>query len=750
MGLLRKLKLRGFSSLGASLLCRLVAFAVAQTNCPEDSTTTFEKIVGYKPSHSRLAPMYGLSEDNNSGTTADCIKRCQQSNECMGVMVNYDRNICFAASFVSANRREKLLPASDRANYFEKMCVRGPVCERAFVMERVVGKELSGFDNRVLGGVQYRKHCEELCLHEQAFPCRSGEYDASIQECRLSTEDRRSQPSSFRPAGNVEYFENQCVSHGPNGCDYEQRKDVDIFRADQVRAAFSSEQCRSLCDDCKEFLCRSFSFFPPAALCALSSDDTLSVGGSALRARQGVTFHQKANCLDLRLHCDEEAMVLTLNTLEPFEGRIYSKVDNPPPGDCEVAGRGDRSTTLAMSLRSRRCGVDTEEDGVFTSTIVIQHHPLIQQKGDRVIKLFCSFDAVNKTVTNTYKVLMGAQSVQAGTVNATAPSPNIRLRITDRNGADIIGAKLGDELYLRIEIDDDSVFGIYARDLVATSGRNDDSITLLDNSGCPIDHSIFPSLKRIARGKALIGKFEAFKFAGDTVVRFQVTVQFCLHECPLTTCSQRSPGKGPLHDIHSLSDRGVRDRDHPREHNFRDLPGFPRLSERSAVTRTKRAHSAPSIMRMLPTPSPTGAPSPSPTPSMMADLPLQREIIVEGIVPPGRSPDDVAIVPTTGNKVKSAVFDAHMLCAPHTMVTACLAVALVAQLLIIATCVSCVTLARRPHVQPPAASSRSDHSESPVMRHQHSQAYEAYEPSRRSRMRDYETSWGMARMHAHR
>lgn len=47
----------------------------AHTNCPEDSTTTFEKIVGYKPSHSRLAPMYGLSEDNNSGTTADCIQR---------------------------------------------------------------------------------------------------------------------------------------------------------------------------------------------------------------------------------------------------------------------------------------------------------------------------------------------------------------------------------------------------------------------------------------------------------------------------------------------------------------------------------------------------------------------------------------------------------------------------------------------------------------------------------------------------
>lgn len=62
----------------------------------------------------------------------------------------------------------------------------------------------------------------------------------------------------------------------------------------------------------------------------------------------------------MQLYCDEEAMVLTLNTLEPFEGRIYSKADNPPPGDCEISGKGDRSTTLAMSLRNRRCGLEQE------------------------------------------------------------------------------------------------------------------------------------------------------------------------------------------------------------------------------------------------------------------------------------------------------------------------------------------------------------------------------------------------------
>lgn len=43
-------------------------------------------------------------------------------------------------------------------------------------------------------------------------------------------------------------------------------------------------------------------------------------------------------------------------------------------------------------------------------------------------------------------------------MNATAPSPSIRLRITDVDGRDIVGAKLGERIYLRVEIDDDSEF----------------------------------------------------------------------------------------------------------------------------------------------------------------------------------------------------------------------------------------------------------------------------------------------------
>ena len=116
-------------------------------------------------------------------------------------------------------------------------------------------------------------------------------------------------------------------------------------------------------------------------------------------------------------------------------------------------------------------------------------------------------------------------------MNTTAPSPNIRLRITDAEGQDVTGARLGDELHLRIELDDDSVFGIFARDLLAKSGKTDETIVLIDSNGCPVDTNIFPALEKVPNSKALTGKFDAFKFADDVVVRFQVNVQFCLQVC---------------------------------------------------------------------------------------------------------------------------------------------------------------------------------------------------------------------------
>ena len=91
--------------------------------------------------------------------------------------------------------------------------------------------------------------------------------------------------------------------------------------------------------------------------------------------------------------------------------------------------------------------------------VVVQHHPVLQRKGDKAVQLFCFFAAQDKVVTNSYDVLAGwdlsklfytklfvlndrtIDGVTSPTsiVNATASSPGVRLRIVTDDGDDISG-----------------------------------------------------------------------------------------------------------------------------------------------------------------------------------------------------------------------------------------------------------------------------------------------------------------------
>ena len=129
-------------------------------------------------------------------------------------------------------------------------------------------------------------------------------------------------------------------------------------------------------------------------------------------------------------------------------------------------------------------------------------------------------------------------------VNATAPSPGVRLRITDTAGRDVAGTRLGEKLQLRVELDQSGLFGMFARSLVAVSGAGGDSIQLLDERGCPVDSVIFPGLAPDNTTQDLVGSFQAFRFSESSVVRFQVTVGFCVGDCPAAACQDGLVGAG--------------------------------------------------------------------------------------------------------------------------------------------------------------------------------------------------------------
>ncbi|GFW24305.1 uncharacterized protein TNCV_605541 [Trichonephila clavipes] len=507
---------------------------LCQCQCSLGSTS-FEKVAGASLRSARLNALYKGSPGEAS-ITKECLSRCRALADCDSMLLSYTAQNCMKSTMTSEGRRSDVAISSppSSTSYFEKICLSAPRCNRLWTFERVIGYEISGFDDRTIPGVNSRLQCQDLCLREKGFTCRSGEYDYAFQQCRLSSEDRRSQPSSFRPAfGDVDYFENQCVTDGATGCNYEEKEDTDIERVDATVSAYSQSECQQQCDATQSFLCHAYSFRQSSSSCKLSSDDTFNLGSNAIRRRIGTSYYQRENCLDLKLTCTDTTMQLILKTREPFDGRIYAQ---SKPYSCQSFGDKQTVTKFVMDVKGE-CGVEVESDDHLTNTVVIQYHPLIQQKGDRVIKLYCSlFEETNRTISKTFQVSQGQEPAVTAVVNATAPTPNIRLRITDLNGTDISGTKIGEPLYFRIEIDEDSVFGIFARDMTAKNGKSDQMIELIDSEGCANDARIFPPFDKIPGTKSLQSKFQAFKFAEDSVVRFQVNVHFCLEECNPVVC----------------------------------------------------------------------------------------------------------------------------------------------------------------------------------------------------------------------
>ena len=59
---------------------------------------------------------------------------------------------------------------------------------------------------------------------------------------------------------------------------------------------------------------------------------------------------------------------------------------------------------------------------------------------------------------------------------------------------------------------------------------------MIDQSGCPLNELIFPSLELERDTRALIADFKAFRFPSTPTVNFVATVQFCQELCDPSSC----------------------------------------------------------------------------------------------------------------------------------------------------------------------------------------------------------------------
>ena len=149
---------------------------------------------------------------------------------------------------------------------------------------------------KTLNFVQSRRDCQEYCLQEREFPCRSALYNDETTECRLSDEDRRTSPGSYYRSRSIKvnYLENQCVrSHST--CPYEKTLDAYPTYTDLVEnnGVSSHEVCEKYCNENKRFLCRSFAYYSANGQCFISGDDRASADSAAIQKRSGILYFER-------------------------------------------------------------------------------------------------------------------------------------------------------------------------------------------------------------------------------------------------------------------------------------------------------------------------------------------------------------------------------------------------------------------------------------------------------------------------
>lgn len=199
------------------------ALVTSDNNC-FGGVETFERIAttDYAPS---TVPLVGvLLQQENMALTRDCINLCRQQQRCSSFTLDYRGYQC--TSFAESSRRHRdSMISSKSTNLFEKVCLKGiskqefdHVCgnERLWAFERVKDSFLEGFIEKELSNMVDKEECAKACLTESSFICRSADFDEVRRICRLSKENRRSQPQAFVTVKDSQrdYLENQCAPSG--------------------------------------------------------------------------------------------------------------------------------------------------------------------------------------------------------------------------------------------------------------------------------------------------------------------------------------------------------------------------------------------------------------------------------------------------------------------------------------------------------------------------------------------------------
>lgn len=514
----------------------------------------FELITGY------VFSSPGNVIDSIPGTLmlTDCLETCQGNESCQSV--NYETGLC-----VLFGSNADVLPGALTKSQFpvftiyaQKSCLGVKPCERAWCIDRVQNYRLTGYvkSHQIVGS---RQECFEICLGESDFPCRSANYNNATGDCELSSMDRLTLAGSnaFVTADGYDYMENNCIEEPTKLCEFKKLTGRILKTVDSVYQDVGSvDECRELCLN-SPYRCHSYDYGDTGDMvCRLShhSRSTLSdIQDPYLEVPEAATY-ELSSCYNVSIDCRSGDMVARIQTSRLFDGKIYAKGS---PNSCVRDVNNSLDFELSMAYDNLECNVRKNGLGRYINDVVIQHHDKIVTSSDLGLAVTCQYDLTNKSVTNEVDLGVHGDITPALSEEVTVDSPNVAMKITDRNGDDIMqSAEVGDPLALKFEIlDKNSPYEIFVRELVAMDGVDSSEIVLIDSDGCPTDHFIMgPIYKSAQTGKVLLSHFDAFKFPSSEVVQFRALVTPCMPSCEPVQCDQEE-STGELRSVISFGKR---------------------------------------------------------------------------------------------------------------------------------------------------------------------------------------------------
>uniref|UniRef100_A0A1B0DI86 No mechanoreceptor potential A n=1 Tax=Phlebotomus papatasi TaxID=29031 RepID=A0A1B0DI86_PHLPP len=126
-----------------------------------------------------------------------------------------------------------------------------------------------------------RSDCEDKCLNEFSFVCRSANFDSAMRSCSLSRFTRRTHPELMEDDPNSDYLENTCLN-AERRCDglaifvkEENKKLGGPFEVD-IYNNMTLEECQMMCLRAEKYFCRSVEFDDQTKQCILSEEDSVS------------------------------------------------------------------------------------------------------------------------------------------------------------------------------------------------------------------------------------------------------------------------------------------------------------------------------------------------------------------------------------------------------------------------------------------------------------------------------------------